>query len=104
MHIAQGASGVLNFYLKNFHPLKMTQNDILCHFESFLGGENFWGGDDNSTSAPCTLIWNLTYWMKDFFVITEKADICTTKDKGQNGHRLKVRYDKLLHDIGQTQI
>ena len=22
----------------------MTQNDIKCHFESFLGGENFWGG------------------------------------------------------------
>ena len=34
----QGASGVLNPHLKNFHPPKMTQNDFSCHFESFWGG------------------------------------------------------------------
>ena len=37
----QGAEVELSSPLKNFHPPKMTQNDILCHFESFLGGENF---------------------------------------------------------------
>ena len=41
--------------IKNFHPQKMTQNDIWWHFESFLGGENFWGGD-NSTSPPCKFL------------------------------------------------
>ena len=28
----------------NFHTPKMTQNDMKCYFESFLGDENFWGG------------------------------------------------------------
>ena len=28
---------------KKFLSLKMTENDISCHFESFLGGGNFWG-------------------------------------------------------------
>ena len=28
---------------KNLHPLKMTQNDRKCHFESFLGDGIFFG-------------------------------------------------------------
>ena len=29
---------------KNFHPTKMTQNDMKCHFESFFGVEIFGRG------------------------------------------------------------
>ena len=33
----------------------MTQNDMKCNFESFLGGENFLGGGFNTPDAPCIL-------------------------------------------------
>ena len=33
----------------------MTQNDLKCHFESFLGGENFEVRGVNTAHAPC--IW-----------------------------------------------
>ena len=39
--------------LKNFHPPKMTQNDMKCYFESFLGGEIFLKGGGKSIAAPC---------------------------------------------------
>ena len=31
----------------------MTQNDMKCYFESFLGGEIFLKGGGKSIAAPC---------------------------------------------------
>ena len=39
---------------KNFHPTKMTQNDMKCHFESFLGVEIFGGLGVNFSAPPST--------------------------------------------------
>ena len=51
VQILQGASGVLNPHLKNFHPPPLPKNDSKWQF---LGDENFLGGGFNTPDAPCS--------------------------------------------------
>ena len=53
--LIQGAAIDLPPPSKNVHPPKMTQNNISCHFESFLEGENFLRGVANLLPHPVYL-------------------------------------------------
>ena len=65
----QGAEAVLSSLTQKCLPLKMTQNDISCYFESFLGaGGNFWGDGANTASAPCMFVAFLIFPSFSLFV------------------------------------
>ena len=55
-----------------FHSLKMTQNDMKCHIESYLGDENVWG-------EGCQYSWRTLYWQN-----TGSTDECIRSNYADN--------------------